>query len=114
MKFTDWISLRMEGEAARPLDSSETSMRLTGPLSKAGFGFGKKIKHGEYRPKNFDRYSFKSNEEKTKEYAEKMKMAIRNSVLVGSEALAGFYDNDEIIKALDNYLTELGNLGIKL
>lgn len=115
MKFNDWIELRMEGEAARQINSEP--MRVVGdgpPLSKAAFGTLGQIKHGEYKSKNFDRYSFKTNEQKTKDYAEKMKTAISNSVLIGSEALAGYYGNDAIIKALDDYLTELSNLGIKL
>ena len=112
MKFKKWIELKNEGEAAKNL---EKDMRLVNPpMSRAGFNLLGKIPHGEYKPKNFDRYSFKTNEQKAQEYSEKMKSAIFNSVLVGSEALAGFYGNDAIIKALDDYLTELSNLGIKL
>lgn len=120
MNFTDWVELRMEGEAARRLDSA--------PLSQAGFQTTKiktsdpskttitlnKIPHREYVPRNFDRYSFKASEEKTKQYMEQMRKAIFNDVLIGSESLAGFYDNDEIVKALDDYITRLSQLGIKL
>lgn len=112
MKFKEWI---VESEAAKNLEKD--AMRLVNPpMSRAGFnrlGAGK-LPHGEYKPKNFDRYSFKTNEQKVQEYSNKMKSAIFNSVLVGSEALAGFYENDAIVKALDDYLTELSNLGIKL
>jgi hypothetical protein len=107
MNFIDWVNLRMESEAAKSLNN-------TIPLSKAGFVDSNKLPHKEYQPKNFDRYSFKASEEKTKEYTEQMKKAIFHNVLLGSEALAGFYGNDEIIKALDDYLTRLSQLGIKL
>ena len=107
MNFSEWVSLRMESETAKTLDSNIS------PLSKAGFGINK-IPHREYQPKNFDRYSFKTNEEKTKEYSEQMKKVLYHEILLGSEALAGFYDNDEIIKALDDYLTRLEQLGIRL
>lgn len=120
MNFVDWVELRMKSEAVRSLDQSP-------PLSRAGFqtlstkiddpgrsSISNKIPHREYQPKNFDRYSFKASEEKTKEYAEQMKKVLFHQILLGSEALAGFYDNDEIVKALDDYITRLSQLGIKL
>lgn len=82
-------------------------------MSRSGFLSHNKIPHGEYHPKNFDRYKFKTDEKKVQEYLSKMKNSILNDVLIGSEALSGFYNNDQIVKLLDNYLTELANLGVK-
>jgi hypothetical protein len=83
-------------------------------MSRSAFVSHNKISHGEYHPKNFDRYSFKPDEKKVQDYLSKMRNSILNDVLIGSEALAGFYNNDQIVKLLDNYLTELSNLGIKI
>ena len=114
MKFASWVILR-EGEAARNLDQSQSpSMRLVDtPMSKAGFT-RKPIPHREYQPKNFDRYAFKPDESKIPQYVEKMKKIIRNDMQVCIEALAGYYGNDGIVKAFDDFLTDLERQNIKL
>jgi hypothetical protein len=114
MKFADWIKIKTEGEAARSIEPNQMSLVGDSPMSRSGFRLKGQIPHGEYKPKNFDRYAFKTNEQKVQQYSEKMKSAIFNAVLVGSEALAGFYGNDGIIKALDDYLADLRNSGVKL
>lgn len=113
MRFERWMQLRMEGEAARSLEPGP-EMRLVGtPMSRAGF-MGRKIPHGEYKPKNFDRYAFKVDEAKAAKYLDRMRKAIRNDVQTSAEALAGYYENDAVIKALDDFLTDLSNSNIVL
>jgi hypothetical protein len=111
MNFSEWIQLRMEGEAARGL---EPSMRLVdAPMSKAGFRVGT-IPHGEYKPKNFDRYAFKVDEEGAAKYLDRLRRAVRNDVQTSAEALAGYYGNDGVIKALDDFLTDLSRSNVVL
>ena len=107
------MQLRMEGEAARSLEP-ESGMKLVGaPLSRAGFG-GNRMPHGEYRPRNFDRYAFKVDEQGAAKYLDKMRRAIRNEVQISVEALAGYYGNDAVVKALDDFLTDLSRSNIVL
>lgn len=111
MKFHEWISLK-EGEPARSLD--KPPMRVVGsPMSQAGF-LSKEIKHGEYQPKNFDRYPFKPEEGKALEYAQKMGRMIHGDMQVCIEALAGYYNNDGIVKAYDDFLSRLEEMKIKV
>jgi hypothetical protein len=111
MRFEKWMQMRMEGEAARSLGPS---MRLVdAPMSRAGFA-GSKIPHGEYKPKNFDRYVFKVDEEGAAKYLDKLRRAIRNDVQTSAEALAGYYGNDGVVKALDDFLTDLSRSNVVL
>lgn len=111
MNFSDWFSLRMEGEPAHKL--GVPPMRIVdAPMSQAGFKTSK-IPHGEYKPKNFDRYPFKPDETKVSQYMDKMRKAAWGDVLMSVEALAGYYGNDGIVKAYDDFLTELGNQNIR-
>jgi hypothetical protein len=111
MNFNEWISLR-EGEAAQKL--GEPQMRLVGaPMSRAGFK-ASNVPHGEYKPKNFDRYPFKPNEAKASQYLEKIGQLTRGDMLVCIEALSGYYGNDGIIKAYDEFLTELERNNVKI
>lgn len=111
MGFLEWISLR-EGEPAQRLD--RPPMRVVGvPMSQSGF-FSKEIKHGEYQSKNFDRYPFKPDEKKALEYVEKMSRIVHGDMQVCIEALAGYYENDGIVKAYDDFLTKLGEMKIKV
>lgn len=113
MRFNEWMQLRMEEEATRSLEA-DASMRLAGPpMSRAGFG-GRRIPHGEYKPKNFDRYAFKVDEAGAAKYLDRMRKAIRNEVQTSAEALAGYYQNDAAIRALDDFLTDLSNSNIVL
>ncbi len=113
MKFANWIALK-EGDAARSLDQSQSpSMRLVDtPISKAGF-LRKPIPHKEYQPRNFDRYAFRPDESKVSQYVEKMSKMVRNEMPVCIEALAGYYGNDGIVRAFDDFLTDLGQQNIK-
>jgi hypothetical protein len=115
MRFEEWMQSRMEGEAARSLDpASSPSMRLVdAPMSRAGFT-GSKIPHGEYRPRNFDRYAFKVDEEGAAKYLDRLRKAIRNDVQTSAEALAGYYGNDGVVKALDDFLTDLSRSNVVL
>ncbi len=115
MRFEEWMRLRTEGEAARSLGpAASPGMRLVdAPMSRAGFAGGK-IPHGEYVPKNFDRYAFKVDEEGAAKYLERMRRAIRNEVQTSVEALAGYYGNDGAVKALDDFLTDLSRSNIVL
>lgn len=112
MNFNDWISLRMmEGEATQRLE--EPQMRLVGaPMSRAGFK-PSRIPHGEYKPKNFDRYPFRPDEAKVSQYSDKMRKIIRNDIPICVEALAGYYGNDAIVKAFDDFLTDLERQNVK-
>jgi hypothetical protein len=105
MNFNEWVSLRMNGE--------KISESAVAPMSKSGFSSGK-IPHGEYKSPNFDRYIFKPSEEKVASYADKLSRALKNDVLVGVEALAGYYGNDGIVRVFDDFLKGLENEGIKL
>lgn len=114
MKFADYVSLRMEGEAARPLEGGESPMRLVGaPMSHSGF-LGREIKHGEYKPKNFDRYPFKPDENKALDYVGKMGRMVHGDMQVCVEALAGYYGNDGIVKAWDDFLSKLSDMKIRV
>lgn len=113
MRFNEWMQLRMEGEPARSLGSGPDMRLVDAPMSRAGFG-GRKIPHGEYKPKNFDRYKFKVDEAGAAKYLERMRKAIRDEVQTSAEALAGFYQNDAVIRALDDFLTDLSNSNIVL
>lgn len=114
MKFTDYISLRMEGEAARRLDADGPSMKVLGaPMSQSGF-MSREIKHGDYRPKNFDRYPFKPDEGKTLEYVGKMGRMVHGDMQVCIEALAGYYGNDGIVKAWDDFLSKLAEMKVRV
>lgn len=106
MNFSEWVQLRMEGEAARSLEPSPAMRVVDAPMSRMGF-MGKTIPHGQYKPQHFDRYAFRPDEESALKHLEKMKRAIRNDVQVAAEALAGFYGNDGIVKALDDFIGEL-------
>jgi hypothetical protein len=112
MNFYDWVSLRMEGEAAHKI--GEPPMRLVGgaPMSQAGFKAAG-LPHGEYQPKNFDRYPFRPDEAKVEQYLDKIRKVARNDMLVCIEALAGYYGNDGIVRAYDDFLTELGRQNIR-
>lgn len=113
MNFAEWVQLRMEGEPARRLDAAPGMRVVDAPMSRMGF-MGKTIPHGEYKPRHFDRYAFKPDEDSALKYLERMKRAIRNEVQVSAEALAGFYGNDGIVKALDDFLEELAGNKIVL
>lgn len=106
MNFSEWVQLRMEGEAARRLEPSPGMRVVDAPMSHSGF-LSKGMPHGEYVSKHFNRYPFKSDENSTLKYLDKMKRAIRNEVQIGVEALAGYYGNDRIVKALDDFIEEL-------
>lgn len=114
MKFFEYVSLRMEGETARSLGSERAPMRVVGaPMSQSGF-MGKEIEHGQYHPKNFDRYPFKPDEKKALEYVEKMGRMVYGDMQVCVEALAGYYENDGIVKAWDDFLSRLSDMKIKV
>jgi hypothetical protein len=114
MNFSDWISIRMEGEAAKHLDASP-QMKLVGavPMSRAGFK-ASSLPHGEYKPKNFDRYAFSPDEGKATQYIDKFGRIVRGDMLVCVEALAGYYKNDAIVKAFDDFLSDLASQNVKV
>jgi len=87
-----------------------------GPMSQAGFipNSPNSIPHKEYKPKNFDRYAFKPDEGKALEYSRKMKDLIRGDMLLYVESLAGYYQNDGIVKAYDDFLNNLKEMNIVL
>jgi len=85
-----------------------------GPMSQAGFNSPNTIPHKEYQSKNFDRYAFKPDDAKALENSRKMRDLIRGDMLLYVESLAGYYQNDGIVKAYDEFLNKLKEMNIVL
>lgn len=83
-----------------------------GPMSQSGFTSSSSTPHKEYKPKNFDRYAFKPEEAKALEHVRKMKNLVYGDMLMNIEALAGYYNNDGIVQAYDEFLSKLKEMNI--
>jgi hypothetical protein len=110
MKFRDWIQSKIDIASSKNFDFL---MKNEDAMSRAGFQV-RAVPHGEYKPKNFDRYVFEVDEDGASKYSKKLQTAIRNDVQISIEALAGYYGNDAIVKALDDFLTELSRSNVVL
>lgn len=67
--------------------------------------------HGTYKTKMFSRYPYKPSEEKALKLIENGRRDIQDLIVV-FEGLAGFHNNDNIIKAFDDFLVNLRENGI--
>ena len=103
--------LILEGDPARNLE--EPRMRLAGEnepatMSRFSKGLGNRTPYGTYETQNYDRYKTgKTSEEDAHKATQTLRNIVYSDLPQNLEKLASFQDNDNIVKAYDEFLTTL-------